>query len=73
MTTFWKELLLRRLSLELERTVARVDGDRDGAQGVGLLASGASHPLKSLRPGGPLPSKGGCGFDFGQKGNDAYR
>ena len=37
--------------------VARVDGDRDGTQGVGLLDSGASHPLRSLRPGEPLPSR----------------
>ena len=37
--------------------VARVHGDRDGTQGVGLLDSGASHPLRSLRLGEPLPSR----------------
>ena len=37
--------------------VARVDGDHDGTQGVGLLDSGASHPLRSLRPGEPLPTR----------------
>ncbi|CAE7765938.1 RE2 [Symbiodinium sp. CCMP2592] len=37
--------------------VARVDGVHDRTQGVGLLDSGASHPLRSLRPGEPLPTK----------------
>ncbi|CAE7283226.1 RE2 [Symbiodinium sp. CCMP2592] len=37
--------------------VARVDGVHGRTQGVGLLDSGASHPLRSLRPGEPLPTK----------------
>ena len=37
--------------------VARIASDHHAVQGVGLLDSGASHPLRSLRPGEREPKK----------------